>query len=107
MFKNVLISLIFTVFSIASVSVFAVSNEAVSVLSTINTANNDTVLLQAVNKRSDIAKNVTSQSKFHAVEKSESAFSTSWLVIVALFWFVIMSNRRGVCFIVSKTQFIL
>ena len=83
-------------FSIASVSVFAVSNDAVSVLSTINTASNDTVLLQTFNKHSDVAKNVTSQNKFQTTEKSESAFSASWLFIVALFWFVIMSNRRGV-----------
>ena len=96
MFKSVLISVIFTVFSVTSVLGFAASNDAVNVLNTINTARNDTVLLQAANKSSDIAKNVTSQSKFHATEKSESAFPTPWLFIVALFWFVILSNRRGV-----------
>ena len=96
MFKSLLISVIFTVFSISSVSVFAASNDTVSVPDTTNTVSNDTVLLQTINKRSDLAKNVTSQNKFQTTEKSESIFSTSWLFIVALFWFVIMSNRRGV-----------
>ena len=83
-------------FSISPVSVFAASNETVNVLSTTNTVSNDTVLLQTINKSSDIAKNVTSQNKFQSTDKSESAFSTSWLFIAALFWFVILSNRRGV-----------
>ena len=96
MFKNVLISVIFTVISITSVLGFAASNVAVNVLSTINTASTNTVLLQTVNKRSDIAKNVASQNKFLTTDKNESASSTTWLFIVALLWFVILSNRRGI-----------
>ena len=96
MFKNVLISVIFTVISITSVLGFAASNVAVNVLSTINTTSTNTVLLQTVNKRSDIAKNVASQNKFLTTDKNESASSTTWLFIVALLWFVILSNRRGI-----------
>ena len=94
-----LLSVVFAMLSIVSISAFAVSNvsdEAVAVLSVANSTNNDAVLLQATNKSSDVAKIATSQPKFQSVEKSESAFSTEWLFVVALFWFVILSNRRGV-----------
>lgn len=95
-----LISVVFAVLSIVSVSALAVSNAAdkaaISVVSIAISTNNGALLLQASDKSSDIAQNATSQSKPQSAEKSESVFSTEWLFIVALFWFVILSNRRGV-----------
>ena len=100
MFKKMLISLFFAMFSMGSVPAFAASdasdNESVGVLRVGNSMNNDAALLQAASKNSDIAKNTLSQPKLQAAEKGESAFSTLWLFVVALFWFVILSNRRGV-----------
>ena len=100
MSKNILIVVVFAMFSTASVSAFAVSNVTNNVgaraLTVVNATNNEAVLLQEVIKSGDIAKNVISQPKFQSAEKSGSAFSTEWLFVVALFWFVILSNRRGV-----------
>lgn len=100
MFKKMLISLVFVMLSIGSVLAVAASdasdNGSVGVLRVANSMNNDAASLQAASKNSDIAKNTLSQPKLQAAEKGESAFSTLWLFVVALFWFVILSNRRGV-----------
>ena len=86
--------------SIGSVLAYAASdasdNGSVDVLSVANSMNNDAASLQVANKSNDISKNTYSQPKLQAAEKGESAFSTLWLFVVALFWFVILSNRRGV-----------
>ena len=95
-----LISVVFAVLSIVSVLAFAESdisdNAAVGVLSVANSTNNEAALIQAPNKSKDLVKNTTTQLKFQSAEKSGSAFSATWLFVIALFWFVILSNRRGV-----------
>lgn len=100
MFKKMLISLVFAMLSMGSVLVYAATDASddgsVSVLRVANNMNNDAVLLHAANKGRDIVKTTTSQPKFPSTEKSESTLSTAWLFVVALFWFVILSNRRGV-----------
>lgn len=94
-----LMSVIFAVLSIVSVSTYAGSNAtdgvALAVVSVANNTNNGAVL-QVSDKSSDLARNATSQPKFQSAGTSESVFSAEWLFIVALFWFVIISNRRGV-----------
>jgi len=47
-------------------------------------------------KSAEDAMSVTSQPQFESAESSESTLSTGWLLAVALLWFVILSNRRGV-----------
>lgn len=95
-----LISVVFAMLSIVSVLAFAAGDVtdsgAVSMLRVANSTSNDVVLSQQVEKANDLAKNATSQPNFQSKVKSESAFSTEWLFVLALFWFVILSNRRSV-----------
>lgn len=96
MYKNILILLILAVVSITSVSAVAASADNVSVLNIENSTNNDVALLQVVDGGTDGAGNVESQPQTLSADNGESVLSTEWLFVVALFWFVMLSNRRGV-----------
>lgn len=96
MFKNMLVLFIFAVVSITPVSVVAVSADSVSVLSVENSMGNDITLLQVGASGADRAQNLEAQPQVLSVNDSESVLSTEWLFAVALFWFVMLSNRRGV-----------
>lgn len=96
MFKNVLALLIFAVVSITPVSAVAASPDSTSVLSVENSRNNDVALQQAIDGGADRAENAKSQSQTLSADNGESVLSTEWLFAVALFWFVMLSNRRGV-----------
>lgn len=99
MFKNMLLA-IFIAISIIPLSALADKNEStpvnVSVLSITHGANNDVALLPVTDTISKKTENLAVQPQFHSAEKSQSALSTEWLFAVALFWFVILSNRRSV-----------
>jgi hypothetical protein len=96
MFKNMLVLFIFAVVSITPVSVVAVNADSVSVLSVENSLDNDVALLQVGDSAADRAQNPEAQPQALSVSDSESVLSTEWLFAVALFWFVMLSNRRGV-----------
>lgn len=96
MFKNILALLIFAVVSITPASAVAISADNVSVMSVENSTNNDVALLQAIDSSVDRAENAQSQSQTLSADNGESVLSTEWLFAVALFWFVMLSNRRGV-----------
>ena len=100
MFKNLLMSVLFTGLSITSISVFAGSIESqhaiANVVSVAHSPQNEAGLLQVNNKSAEDAISVTSQPQFESAENNESTLSTGWLLAVALLWFVILSNRRGV-----------
>ncbi len=99
MFKNLLISAFVIGLSMGSVSVLAASAEshpdAADVISTAINVENEATLLQVSDKSSE-AISMSSQPHFQSVEGGESPLSTGWLFAVALFWFVILSNRRSV-----------
>lgn len=106
MFKNTVISLVALIaFSTVSISAFAAdseqNNNTLNVISAANAANNDAKLLQVaevarVNKNGATSQSVISQPQLQATEKSDSGLSSWWLFAVALFWFVILSNRRSI-----------
>lgn len=96
MFKNTLISAVLIVVSIFSVSAFAASADNASVISVANSVDSDTVLLQVSDTSFDKTKSVVSQPQVISAEKSDSVLSTEWLFLVALFWFVMLSNRRSI-----------
>lgn len=100
MFKNMFICVVFATLSIFSLSALADNNEssqdAISVLNAVNNTDNDIVLLPAADKRSDVDKNTTAEARFQTADKSELALPAGWLFVVALFWFMILSNRRSV-----------
>lgn len=96
MFKNTLISAVLIVVLIFSVSAFAASADSASVISVANSVDSDTVLLQVSDTSFDKTKSVVSQPQVISAEKSDSVLSTEWLFFVALFWFVMLSNRRSI-----------
>ena len=96
MFKNTLVSVILMVISIFSVSAFAVSADTASVISVANNVDNDATLLQVSDTSFDNTKSVASQPQAISAGKDDSALSTEWLFMVALFWFVMLSNRRSI-----------
>lgn len=91
-----LISLVFVVVSISSVSVIAASADSVGVLNIKNSQNSDVGLLQVIDSSTEKTENAMSQPQSLSADNSESILSTEWLFAVALFWFVMLSNRRGV-----------
>lgn len=93
MFKNMLISLIFLVVSTASTSVFATVDDTVS---SVGMSDNQIVLAEVSDSGFDKTTTTASESQSLLLEKSESTLSTEWLFAIALFWFVMLSNRRGV-----------
>jgi hypothetical protein len=96
MFKNMLVLFIFAVVSITPVSVVAVNADTVSALSVENSSSNDVALLQVGDSGADRTQNLEAQPQALSVNDGESVLSTEWLFAVALFWFVMLSNRRGV-----------
>ncbi len=96
MFKNMLISLVFVVVSTSSVSAIAASADSVGVLNIKNSQSNDVNLLQVIDSNTENAEIAMSQPHSLSADNSESILSTEWLFAVALFWFVMLSNRRGV-----------
>jgi hypothetical protein len=96
MFKNMLVLFIFAVVSITPVSVVAVNADTVSALSVENSSSNDVALLQVGDSSADRTQNLEAQPQALSVNDGESVLSTEWLFAVALFWFVMLSNRRGV-----------
>lgn len=99
MFKNLLISVLVVGLSIGSISAIAASIEShpdtANVISATNNVENEAVLLQVSDKSSHQA-SVSSQPQIQSAENNESTLSAGWLFAVALLWFVILSNRRGV-----------
>jgi hypothetical protein len=97
--KNIIISLAFAV-SIASAPAFSATSkqdlEAIATLNTVNIADSEVALLQVAELSPNAAKSAVSQPPLELTEQNESALSTEWLFMIALFWFVILSNRRGV-----------
>lgn len=93
MFKNMLISLIFLVVSTASTSVFATVDDTVS---SVGMSDNQIVLAEVSDSGFDKTTTTASKSQSLLLEKSESTLSTEWLFAIALFWFVMLSNRRGI-----------
>lgn len=96
MFKNILMLFVYTAVLITPVSAIAASADSVSVVNVEDSTNNDVALLQVIDGSTDMAENATSQPPALSAEDSESVLSTEWLFAVALFWFVLLSNRRGV-----------
>jgi hypothetical protein len=96
MFKNILALLIFAVVSITPVSAVAISADNVNVMSVENSMNSDDALLQPIDGSVDRTEIAQIQSQALSADNGESVLSTEWLFAVALFWFVMLSNRRGV-----------
>jgi hypothetical protein len=96
MFKNILITIVFALVSFTSVSAIAASADSISVLDIKNSQNNDVALLQVIDSNIEKSENAISQPQALSADNSESILSTEWLFVVALFWFVMLSNRRGV-----------
>lgn len=93
MFKNMLVSLIFLVVSTASMSVIAAVGDVASI---VDKSENQIVLAEMSDSGMDKTTYTTSEAQSLLLEKSESTLSTEWLFAIALFWFVMLSNRRGV-----------
>ncbi len=97
MFKNILLAMFFALVATNSLAALADNDELQPVnVSALTIAHNDAEILQVTDQISKKTENVTAQSQVDSVERSESVLSTKWLFVVALFWFVILSNRRGV-----------
>ena len=99
MFKNLLISAFVIGLSMGSVSALAASAESrpdvANIISVAHSAENEALLLQASDKSTNKV-SLSSQPQFQSADSNESTLSTGWLFAVALLWFVILSNRRGV-----------
>ena len=96
MFKNTLVSAVLIVSSILSVSAFAASADTANIISVAKSVDGDAILLQVSDMNMDKTKSLVSQPQAISAEKSDSVLSTEWLFLVALFWFVMLSNRRSI-----------
>lgn len=96
MFKKILIAIAFALVSVTSVSAIAASADSISVSDIKNSQDSDVALLQVIDNNIETSENSMSQPQALSADNSESILSTEWLFVVALFWFVMLSNRRGV-----------
>jgi hypothetical protein len=96
MFKSMLVLFIFAVVSISPATAVAVSADSVGTLSVENSRDNDVALLQVGDSGADRVQNPKTQPQALSANDGESVLSMEWLFAVALFWFVMLSNRRGV-----------
>jgi hypothetical protein len=102
MFKSVIVSVFVAVISLTSVTTLAMTEEPVSLakksLSLVNNAISMQSLVEVIEIRSAAKGNEVKGVivKSQDTDTSGSKLFSGWILAIALFGFVMMSNRRGV-----------
>jgi hypothetical protein len=102
MFKSVIVSVFVVVISLTSMTALATVEETVRFANKLLSLENSAISMQSIVEVTDIhsaassydvkGKTVKSQDN----DTSESKLFSGWILAIALFGFVMMSNRRGV-----------
>jgi hypothetical protein len=102
MFKNVVVSVFVAVISLASISAVATTEESIWLAKKSLSTVNSVISKQSLVDVTDIGSTTSSYEikgaivKSHNNETREPTLFSGWLLAIALFGFVMMSNRRGV-----------
>jgi ssDNA-binding replication factor A large subunit len=102
MYKSVIVSVFVVVISLTSMTALATVEETVRPAKKSLSLENSVLSMQSIIAVTDIRSAASSYDvkgtvvKSHDNDTSESKLFSGWMLALALFGFVIMSNRRGV-----------
>jgi len=102
MFKSAIVSVFVAVISLTSMTALATAEETVKLEKKLLSLENSVISMQSLAEIADIRSAASSYEVKGAIVKSqdndtsESTLFSGWILAIALFGFVMMSNRRGV-----------